>query len=99
MKAVAIPRAATTHIQNTEPGPPATTAKATPVMEPVPTLAAIPMAKAWKEEMPSLAPLREFSTTFNMWGKSRICMAWVMMVYPKPTPSSRAERIHTTVEP
>jgi len=37
---VAMPKNAVIHIQNTAPGPPSTTAVATPAMLPVPTVAA-----------------------------------------------------------
>ena len=52
MNPVAIPTSATTHIQNTAPGPPMVMAMATPTMLPVPTREASPTAKAWKEEIP-----------------------------------------------
>ena len=52
MKPVAMPTSATTHIQNTAPGPPRVMARATPTMLPVPTREASPMVKAWKEEIP-----------------------------------------------
>ncbi len=45
-KIVAIPTRAVTHIQKTAPGPPETSAVATPAMLPVPTWAASPVHKA-----------------------------------------------------
>ena len=56
---VAMPSSATTHIQNTAPGPPMVMAMATPIMLPVPTREAMPTAKAWKDDMPSRDPPRE----------------------------------------
>src|SRR5699024_9928507 len=43
---VAIPNNAESHIQNTAPGPPRTTAVATPTMLPVPMVAAIAVVRA-----------------------------------------------------
>ena len=45
-KALAAPRRAITHIQNTAPGPPRAIAVATPARLPVPTREAMDMAKA-----------------------------------------------------
>ena len=59
MNPVAIPTSATTHIQNTAPGPPMVMAMATPTMLPVPTREASPTAKAWKEEIPPSLLSRE----------------------------------------
>ena len=58
---VAMPKKAATHIQKMAPGPPEIMAVAQPVMFPVPTWAAMEVARAWKELMPSLpafSPLR-----------------------------------------
>ena len=52
MIAVAMPTAATTHIQKMAPGPPTVSAIATPAMLPVPTRDARPTQNAWKEEIP-----------------------------------------------
>ena len=56
-----MPKKAATHIQKMAPGPPEIMAVAQPVMLPVPTWAAMEVATAWKELMPSLpafSPLR-----------------------------------------
>ncbi len=45
---VAIPTRAVTHIQKTAPGPPNTTAVATPAILPVPIVAARAVINAWK---------------------------------------------------
>ena len=58
---VAMPKKAATHIQKIAPGPPEIMAVAQPVILPVPTWAAMEVATAWKELMPSLpafSPLR-----------------------------------------
>ncbi len=52
MKLVAPPKRAISHIQNTAPGPPPAMAVATPARFPVPTLDAVLIVNAWKEEMP-----------------------------------------------
>ena len=54
-KAVDAPKNATTHIQNTAPGPPNAMAVATPTMFPVPTLPESAMENASKEEIPLLS--------------------------------------------
>ncbi len=59
MNAVAIPSAATTHIQKMAPGPPRVRAIATPAMLPVPTRDASPTANAWNEEIPPSLSDRE----------------------------------------
>ena len=80
MKAVAIPKKATSHIQKTAPGPPRVTAIATPAMLPVPTREAMPIAKAWKEEMPSPSTSRESKTCLTIWPNRRICTKPVRIV-------------------
>ena len=45
---VTIPKSALTHIQNTAPGPPSTSAVATPAMLPVPMVPARAVVTAWK---------------------------------------------------
>ena len=52
-KAVDAPKNATTHIQNTAPGPPNAMAVATPTMFPVPTLPERAMQNASNDEIPS----------------------------------------------
>ena len=56
-KALALPKRAIIHIQNTAPGPPTTIAVATPARLPVPTRLAMDTAKAWNEEMLRLPSL------------------------------------------
>ena len=53
MYAVAPPNRASSHIQNTAPGPPITIAMATPATLPVPTREAAEMVKARKADTPS----------------------------------------------
>ena len=91
-KAVAMPMTATTHIQNRAPGPPATTARATPATLPMPTRAASPTAKAWKEEMPPSAPEREPVMVRIMVPNRRTWTPRVRTVKYSPTTTSRAER-------
>ena len=50
-----MPRKATTHIQNSAPGPPVYTATATPAMLPVPTREARLVVSAWMGVMPWLS--------------------------------------------
>lgn len=50
---VAIPKNAAIHIQKIAPGPPIAIAVAAPAILPVPTCAAIAVASAWKEDIPS----------------------------------------------
>jgi len=47
-----MPKKALIHIQNTAPGPPEAIAVATPAKFPVPTWAAIAVARAWNEDIP-----------------------------------------------
>ncbi len=54
-KLEAPPIKAISHIQNTAPGPPAATAIATPAILPVPTLEAVLIQKAWKDDTPFLS--------------------------------------------
>ena len=91
---VAMPKKAATHIQKMAPGPPEIMAVAQPVMLPVPTWAAIEVATAWKELMPSLpafSPLR--FTLPNSRRKPapnlRTWMNRVRMVKMMPVPTSR----------
>ena len=44
------PKTAMSHIQNTAPGPPASTAAATPMMLPDPTRDAVETIRAWKDD-------------------------------------------------
>jgi hypothetical protein len=91
---VAMPKKAASHIQKMAPGPPEIMAVAQPVMLPVPTWAAIEVATAWKELMPSLpafSPLR--FTLPNSRRKPapnlRTWMNRVRMVKMMPVPTSR----------
>ena len=86
-----MPMTATTHIQNRAPGPPATTARATPATLPMPTRAASPTAKAWKEEMPPSAPERERTIVRIMVPKWRSWTPRVRTVKYRPTITSSAE--------
>ena len=45
------------------------------------------MAKAWKEEMPPLAPWREPNTVRTISGSMRTCTPRETMVSSRPTPS------------
>ena len=90
MKAVAMPMSATTHIHSSAPGPPMRTAMATPAMLPMPTRAARPTAKAWKEEIPPSAPPRERVSARTMVPKCRACTAQVRIVRYRPTAMSSA---------
>src|SRR5690606_34251946 len=87
--AVAMPTMATTHIQNTAPGPPSTSATLTPAMLPVPTREASPTQNAWNDEMPPSAPERDDPTARIIAGSSRIWTARVRIVMYTPTPISR----------
>ena len=84
--AVAMPTRATTHIQKIAPGPPYKSAAATPNTLPMPTRAASEIAKAWKEEMPPSAPLREPRTVRTISGKRRSCTPRETTVRITPTP-------------
>ena len=84
--AVAMPTRATTHIQKIAPGPPNMSAAATPNTLPMPTRAASEIAKAWKEEMPPSAPLREPRTVRTISGNRRSCTARETTVRTTPTP-------------
>ena len=57
IKAVEELSKATTHIQNTDPGPPTDTAATTPARFPTPTLDAVLIQKAWNEETSSFPAL------------------------------------------
>ena len=84
--AVAMPTRATTHIQKIAPGPPNMSAAATPNTLPIPTRAASEIAKAWKEEIPPSAPLRESKTVRIISGKRRTWTARERPVRKRPTP-------------
>ena len=56
---VAMPKKAMTHIQKIAPGPPVRIAPLAPTMLPVPTCAAMAVARAWKEDMPAACFLPE----------------------------------------
>ena len=87
---VAMPKKAITHIQNIAPGPPVSIAPEAPTMLPVPTWAAIAVARAWKELMPlscfSPLSLRLPNTFFMPSPKQRTCTKLVFMEYQRPTP-------------
>ena len=86
LKAVAVPRIATSHIHSTAPGPPRMSASATPTMFPVPTRQASPTAKAWKEVMPPWLPSREPITEAAI---ASVCRTWtprVLTVKKMPAP-------------
>ena len=63
-----MPKKAASHIQKMAPGPPEMSAVAQPAMLPVPTCAAMAVASAWKELMPSLPA---FSPLMLMLPKTR----------------------------
>ena len=83
-----MPTRATTHIQKTAPGPPINRAAATPKTLPTPTRAAREIVKAWKEEIPPFASVREDNTALNMAPRWRNCMPLEMIVRNIPTPSN-----------
>ncbi len=72
--AVHMPMNATTHIQKIAPGPPTTSAVATPAMLPVPTRAASEVANAPNEVTPPSVARVDERITANMWPKERIWM-------------------------
>ena len=91
MNPVAMPTSATTHIQNTAPGPPKVMARATPTMLPVPTREARPMVNAWKEEMPA-SPSREPAMARSIWPNRRNCTPRVRTVNQTPAAMSSQAR-------
>ena len=86
---VAIPMNAMTHIQKIAPGPPVKIAPEAPTILPVPTWAAMAVARAWKELIPlsCFLPLSEMfpNTLFIPSGKKRIWTNLVLTVYQRPT--------------
>jgi len=94
---VAMPKKAITHIQKIAPGPPVRMAPEAPTMLPVPTWAAMAVARAWKELMPDscLPPLRLRlpKTLFMPSPKQRICTNFVLKEYHSPTPMSMKTRM------
>ena len=86
-----MPMRATTHIQNSAPGPPKTMARATPATLPMPTRAASPTAKAWKEEIPPCAPEREPVILRIIVPRCRSWTPRVRTVKYRPTVTSSAE--------
>ena len=91
---VAMPKKAASHIQKMAPGPPEIMAVAQPVMLPVPTWAAMEVATAWKELMPSLpafSPLRLMlpNSRLKPVPNFRTWMKRVRMVKMMPVPTSR----------
>ena len=89
---MADPRTATTHIQNTAPGPPVAMAMATPAILPVPTRLASDKAKAWKELIPRPRPWRvpDDASDRTISGSMRNCTQRVRSVNHNPPPSSTA---------
>ena len=84
---------ASTHIQNTAPGPPTVIAIATPAMFPVPTREAAETVKARKAEMPFLSGSMSegFSTiVLNISGNIRIWTISVVKEKYRPAMTSSA---------
>ena len=94
---VAMPKKAMIHIQKIAPGPPVRMAPEAPTMLPVPTWAAMAVARAWKELMPlaCLSPMRvRLPNTFRIPSpKQRIWTKWVLMENQRPTAMSRNTRM------
>jgi len=86
--AVEAPRKATTHIQNTAPGPPKAIAVATPAMLPVPTRPDSDMASAWNEDTPEA---EDWPLNINriISAKPRTCMKRVRTEKYRPAPRHR----------
>ena len=82
-----MPRLATTHIQNTAPGPPRVIATATPAMLPVPTRLARLTDSACNGEMPSASGSPRPSVQRIISGKCRIWMKPSRSVKNTPTAS------------
>ena len=76
------PISAISHIQNTEPGPPATTAIAIPAIFPVPTRDAVDIQKAWNDETaPSFfSPFAPSPKSLNISPKNLNCTNFVLKV-------------------
>ena len=91
-----MPKNAATHIQNTAPGPPMTSAAATPAILPVPTVAASAVHMAAKGEIDRLSPSplrRGRQARSAPPSQNRICRSWnrpVRQVKYSPVPSSSA---------
>ena len=70
------------HIQNTDPGPPATTAIAIPAIFPVPTRDAVDIQNAWNDETdPSfLSPFAPSPKSLNISLKNLNCTKLVLKV-------------------
>ena len=80
IKAVEELSKATTHIQNTDPGPPTDTAATTPARFPTPTLDAVLIQKAWNEETSSF-PALDFSVkSWHIWANNLNCTPLVLIV-------------------
>ena len=101
MKAVAPPRMAITHIQNTAPGPPTEIATATPATLPVPTRDAAEMVNALNAEMPPYSssssaptPLGRSTMALNISGTIRICTTAVRKPKKRPAAMSSHGRTH-----
>ena len=98
-KMVAIPKKAASHIQKIAPGPPIAMAVATPARFPVPTCAAIAVAKDWKEVIPcfpAFSPLKEIlpKTCFMARPNCRICTKCNLKVKNIPVPTKIGMRHH-----
>ena len=92
-----MPKKAIIHIQKMAPGPPVRMAPEAPTMLPVPTWAAMAVARAWKELMPcSCRPPRRDrlpKVFFIPSPKQRTWTKRVRMVYHRPTPMRRKTRM------
>lgn len=88
MNEVAEPSSATSHIQNTAPGPPNAMAVDTPAMLPTPTRPASEIISDWNEEMPCSELSPDFSWVI-MSGMQRICRNRVTRVKYAPAPRHR----------
>ena len=92
-----MPKKAMTHIQKMAPGPPMRMAPLAPMIFPVPTWAAMAVARAWKELKPLACrpPCRLIlpKTLRIPSPKQRICTKRVLMLKKRPAPTSRMIRI------
>ena len=90
---VAMPKKAMIHIQKMAPGPPVRMAPLAPTMLPVPTWAAMAVARAWKELIPLLClsprSVRLPKTLRMPSPKQRTCTKRVLTEYHRPTAISR----------
>src|SRR5690606_1445251 len=84
-KAVEAPRKATTHIQNTAPGPPKAIAVATPAILPTPTRPDSDIDSAWKGLTPA-AELRLPVSRRSISTRPRTCMKRVRIEKYSPAP-------------